>query len=393
MGGLVNIATNVSPDGRLELVATSRAGSGNTVWHASETSPGGNSWTGWQPLGAPGHGDPGVPALIQHSFDGRLEVFVTTAGDQGVWHAWQTPPPVDAGSEGPHDGFPVFGWSDWAPLGKPGGKIGQSVALTQLSVPDNASMALVAAGGKIWQARQQQPGHGPGPHWSEWSSPSRPGGVAALAVAMASNADGRVEVVTLAESAATGTAPTGGVGRLWHRTLTPPDKWSSWEPFSPPNRGVNEPVVVQNDNGDVEVFTIDDGTIRHRTLRAFSPPGPAEGWAPVGEHRHDFRQVTAFLNARGQMALAATTHGNDLWNTAGTTEGPGTWEPWTPLATVPSASPPAQSGTLQCPRMRFGHSGRLHLFVVNRKTEGLYQVTAATAESWQPVLGRPWSHP
>jgi hypothetical protein len=40
MRGLVNIAMGKSDNHRLEVVATSRAGSGNTVWHASETSVG-----------------------------------------------------------------------------------------------------------------------------------------------------------------------------------------------------------------------------------------------------------------------------------------------------------------------------------------------------------------
>jgi len=389
MRGLVNIAMGKSDNHRLEVVATSRAGSGNTVWHASQTSSGGNGWTGWQPLGAPGHGDPGVPATIQHGLDGRLEIFVTTAGDQEVWHAWQTPPPVAPGPGHAHDDPPVPGWSDWAPLGKPGGKIAESVALTLL--PDGPVMALVAAGGKIRHAREQQ--RGPGRDWSEWSSLGKPGGAAAMAVALVSNSQGRVEVVALGKSAATGTAPTGGVGRLWHRTLTPPDNWSPWEPFSPPSLRASEPVVVQNHSGHVEVFTIDDGTIRHRRLRAFGPPGPPEGWAPVGENGQDFRQVTACLDARGGVALAATTHGNDLWNTAETTAGAGKWGPWTPLATVPPASPPAESGTLQCPTLSIGSPGRLHLFVVNHNTKGLCQVTAATMEDWQPAVRRPWSHP
>lgn len=388
MRDLVNIVTGVSANGRLEVVTTSRAGSGNTVWHASETSRGSNNWTGWQPLGAPGHGDPGVPAIIQHGFDGRLEVFVTTAGDQRVWHAWQTPPPVDAGSADPRDDRPVLGWSDWAPLGKPGGEISQSVAVTEL---DGPVMALVAAGGKMWQARRQHPG--PGRDWPEWSPLHKPGGHAAMAVAMAGNSEGQVEVVALAESAATGAAPTGGVGRLWHRTLTPPDNWSDWAPFSPPGQRASEPVVVQSVDSDVQVFTIVDGTIRHRRLRAPGPPGPAEGWAPVGENGQAFHQVTACLDNLGRLALAATTHGNDLWNTAETTAGAGKWGPWTLLATAPPASLPAQSGTLQCPAMRRGTSGQLHLFVVNHNTKGLYQVTAATPEDWQPAIRRPWSHP
>jgi hypothetical protein len=39
MRGLVDIVTDVSANRCLEVVATSRAGSGNTMWHASETSP------------------------------------------------------------------------------------------------------------------------------------------------------------------------------------------------------------------------------------------------------------------------------------------------------------------------------------------------------------------
>jgi len=388
MGGLVNIALSWNDDGRRELVATSRAGSGNTVWHTWETSPGGGDWTGWQPLGQPGHGDPGVPAIIQHGLDGRLEVFVVTAGDQAGWHAWQTLPHVAARSEGPPGFSPEPGWSDWAPLGKPAEGNAGSVALALL--PDGRVMAVVAAGGQIWQASQQQPG--PGPHWSAWSPLHKPGGAAALAVDIASNADGQVEVVALGTSAATATAPTGGVGHLWHRRLTPPDNWSPWKPLSPSSQMASEPVLAQTASG-VEVFTIDDGTIWHRKLHTSGLSSPGDPWAPVGQNGQVFHQVTASLDSHGRMALVATTHGNDLWNTAETTVGAGTWEPWTPLATVPSAPPSAESGTLECPTLTIGQNGLLQLFVVNRKTKGLYQVSAATRDNWQPAVGRPWSHP
>jgi len=252
-------------------------------------------------------------------------------------------------------------------------------------------MAVVAAGGEIWHTSQQQPG--PGPDWSGWSSLGKPGGAAALAVQVASNADGQVEVVALGTSAATATAPLGGVGHLWHRRLTAPDNWSPWKPLSPASQMASEPVLAQNHFGDVEVFTIDDGTIWHRKLHTFGLPSPGDPWAPVGQDGQVFHQVTACLDGQGRVALVATTHGNDLWNTAETTPGAGRWERWTPLATVPSAPPSAESGTLECPTLKIENKGRLQLFVVNRKTKGLYQVTAATTDGWQPAVGRPWSHP
>jgi hypothetical protein len=183
MPELTGIGLNMHDDGSHELVAASVAqGTGATMWHARQTSPSG-SWTGWQPFGKPGHGDPGRPSIIQHARDGRLEVFVTS-GDQAVWHRWQA-------SLGPDD------WSDWESLGKPGGQPAEGpVALTWL--PDGQIMTVVTADGTVWQANS--PGREPQAHWPAWSSLGRPGGATAIAVAAAANSDGRVELAALAEA-------------------------------------------------------------------------------------------------------------------------------------------------------------------------------------------------
>jgi hypothetical protein len=160
MPKLTGIALGLHADGSLELVAASVAqGSGPTMWHAQQRGPSGD-WSGWQPFGKPGRGNPGTPSLRQHGLTGRLEVFVATGGDQAVWHRWQTGP-------GPDD------WSDWEPLGQPGRHgAGIPVFGPESDPGDGLRLFTSADVGAVWYKSQH---HYSDPSWSgPWKALGQP---------------------------------------------------------------------------------------------------------------------------------------------------------------------------------------------------------------------------
>ena len=378
MPELTGIGLNMHDDGSHELVAASVAqGTGATMWHARQTSPSG-SWTGWQPFGRPGHGDPGRPSIIQHAADGRLEVFVTS-GDQAVWHRWQA-------SLGPDD------WSDWESLGKPGGQPAEGpVALTWL--PDGQIMTVVTADGTVWQANS--PGREPQAHWPAWSSLGRPGGATAIAVAAAANSDGRVELAALAEAGGSATSPTIE-GNLWHRWQTDPgtDKWSDWESLGDPGgHRAGIPVFGQSGDGRLLLFTrAADGGVWHKEQHVASDSGSWGPWEALAQPVFGFGNMAVKLSDRGLLFLVATEFaGNRLWYATQAAPDTNTWCPLSPLATVPEAAPD-DVAALIAPTLEINSDGRMELFVVVPAKGTLYQLSAP-ARGQLPSVGRSWPHP
>jgi hypothetical protein len=86
-------------DGRLEVFVI---GSGNWLYHKSQTSAGTNSWSSWVSLGGNVRAN-SDPAVIANE-DGRLEAFVVDGPTNSLHHKWQT----SAGSNT---------WSAWHSLG------------------------------------------------------------------------------------------------------------------------------------------------------------------------------------------------------------------------------------------------------------------------------------
>jgi hypothetical protein len=157
--------------------------------------------------------------------DGRLEVFCVgqnTAGDDtALWHLWQT--------------APSNGWSEWSSFGNPppgfGGVWGTSRLWYSPVVAPNADGRLdlfgvgvdlqrTFEGGALWHQWQTAPGNG----WSDWSSLGTPGVNLLGTMAIAANADGRLDFF----------APSVD-GALWHLWQTAPSNgWSDWSSFGTP---------------------------------------------------------------------------------------------------------------------------------------------------------------
>jgi hypothetical protein len=197
-------------DGRLELFAVARSG---MLWHRWQRV-GGGGWSDWSSLGQPNDQlGVGMPVVGRNN-DGRLEVF-TTASDGAVWHRWQR---VGGG-----------GWADWSSLG----------SADEDKFPDELAVAANADGGLVlvapWGPKRMPPFEWglwlqqqttPNGVWYSWSPLDHPSPGAIWQLALASNADGRLELVFALSWPA-----KRGLYRL--SQLSPNGDWSSADPWPP----------------------------------------------------------------------------------------------------------------------------------------------------------------
>ena len=383
MPSLTNVALSRNNDGHLVVLATSTVvGSEPTVWHAWEGPDG--DWTGWLPFGKPGHSRPTTVSIMPHVADGRLEAFVATERDPSVWHRWQTQPGTS-------------NWSHWELMATFDGAIQAGPLATGLT--DGRLMAVVVHGGRVMHATQWNAAD---EAWPNWTPLGRPDGVRVLDVAAAPRAREFAHLFARAHTSTAHELPTGPGGDLWHRWQATPDTWSIWQPLDHPGHTAGPPVVAVNGDDRLEVFTIDDATGRmsHRSQHDAIDPQGFRNWAPVAgsgpgaDHGPGFHGAAVELDSTGRLVLVALTRGSDVWTTTETTPGSGKYVPWTKLAEVPPAAHPGtQEGLLASPALIRDNRGLMQLFVTDRRTKGLYQLSAAAVDQWQPTTGTAWPHP
>ncbi|MFH8473703.1 peptidoglycan DD-metalloendopeptidase family protein [Streptomyces sp. NPDC018000] len=194
------------------------------------------------------------------SADGRLEVFA--AGADGVHHAWQTS---------------VNGnWSDWEPLGGPGG--------AELAIGPNADgrLELFAINGNVFQHLYQL---SPSGQWSGWEN----FGGGGKDIAVGANGDGRLEVFA--------SGPAG----VFHKYQTAPSSgWSDWESAGggPANSRIE---MEKSPDGRLEVFALNGDVFQHQYQTAVN--GSWSAWENFGGGGHD---LTLDHNQDGRLEVFAS---------------------------------------------------------------------------------------
>jgi hypothetical protein len=236
-GGIIGgVTVGNNKDGRLEVFGV---GSDHQLHHIWQTSPN-NGWSAWASLGAPAPGvSIGDPRVVRNA-DGRLELFLL-AGDQKIWHIWQT--------------APNNGWSGWATLGGPASPIANGAPFVGNNADGRIEVFTTGGNGAIYHIWQTAPSNG----WSGWAELLAPvPGVQFFGLgAVANNKDGRFQLFFI-----------GSDGALW--TLAQSSPSNGWGAVrfldgAPPGQELNAdqiPASGRNANGNLATFvTGADGNI------------------------------------------------------------------------------------------------------------------------------------
>jgi hypothetical protein len=212
--------------------------------------------------------------------------------------------------------------------------------------------------------------------WSGWQSPGSPGSGAGVGPpALASNADGRLEVVVVDRA-------DGGV---WHAWQTAPNGgWSGWHPLDKPDPEIPvllSPALARDADRHLQAFVIlQDGSVW--CIRQ-QPAGGWSGWQSLGQPGDGPAADPALApiaNADGRLALFASVvdgEGDEaIWHRQQRPTGGG-WTGWSSLGVAGGG---------------FGPTGP----VAARNADGRLEVFMAAADGsvrhrWQRSPGGDWA--
>ncbi|MFF2777179.1 family 43 glycosylhydrolase [Streptomyces sp. NPDC058052] len=226
--------------------------------------------------------------------------------------------------------------------------------------------ALDAADRSMLRRVQVDPAAGT---WSEWE---RFGGPAGAVPTLGRNADGRLEVFSLAP----------GGANLHHRVQRADGGWDGWEEFGGPAGAA--PAVARDASGRLEVFALAPGGVSFARRRQGTAGSAAwDAWEPGFGSAAGAPPVVA-ANADGRLEVFALSPGGagirHRWQ-----ESPGgAWTPaWHPFGTAAGAAPRA---------VRDG-GGRLTVAAIGPSGVGTFTrrqaVPSGGWDGWLPLFG--WS--
>ena len=217
-------------DGRLEVFVTS---GDQAVWHRWQTSPGSDDWSDWESLGKPGGRlAEGAVALTLRP-DGQVMAVATANGT-----VWQASSP---GRESQAH------WPAWSSVGRPGDAPAIAVAAAAYSDGRVELAALAEAGesatsptieGNLWHRWQTGPGID---KWSDWKPLGDPGGHRAGIPVFGQNGDGRLLLFTRAAD--------GGAWHTGQHLARDSNSWGTWEALARPVFGFGDMAVRLSDRG------------------------------------------------------------------------------------------------------------------------------------------------
>jgi hypothetical protein len=364
---LTELALASNLDGRLELLATvADEQAGHGLWRRWERLEGG--WSDWESFSFP---IPGLGAelgatwapAVARNHHGCLEVVVT-GSDQEVWRTWQR-----------HPGRAwVFGWESF---GRPGGQqtVGSPPALGQNS--DGRLELFIADGdGVMWHRWQDKAGswHSP-PGWHSLGKPAEASSRVHGPV-VARNSDGRLELFTMNDDS----------GVVWHCWQRREGSWSAWKSLGGVGAtrpgGLRAPVVAQNKDGRLELFTIDVGsTVWHCWQR---PPKGWSAWKSLGAPATGALEIGVGAHADGRLMLIAFAYPETEWWQREQAVAGGWSEDWRLLANLArdhGIPTPAMMGQ---PKLALSADGGLELIAPTAWNTDLYRLwqTSPSGSEW-----------
>ncbi|MFF2040656.1 glycosyl hydrolase family 32 [Kitasatospora sp. NPDC058170] len=204
--------------------------------------------------------------------------------------------------------------------------------------------------------------------WSDWEEF---GGPAGAVPALGRNADGRLEVFSLAP----------GGANLHHRVQRADGGWSEWEEFGGPAGAA--PAVARNADGRLEVFALGPGGTLIARRRQRSPGSPTwDAWDAGFSGPAGAPPVVA-ANADGRLEVFVLAPGGAALLHRWQTSPGGAWSAWERFGTPAGAAP----------RVALDGTGRLNVTAIAPSGTAAFQrrqsVPSGGWDEWQALLG--WS--
>ena len=378
-------AVGQSADGRLEVFVRGLGDEGGglgALYHRWQRTPGGD-WSNWHSHGESFLGDP----VVAQNTEGRLELFIVA--EDGLVQKWQT--------------APNSGWSDWHFAGR-------AATLPfnpYLAIAPNADGRLevfaLAWDGRgrvgVYHLWQLEPSRG----WSAVTlldllpvSPSDP-----VFPVMAPSADGRLELFVIAE---------GTVYHKWQTVANTTDAWSGWHSHGAitivAGQPAVSPAIATNADGRLELFVVAPSSdVTGASLQHIWQLTPSDGWSDrdvsawhtePGTFLDPHSSPTAARHSDGRLELcavgAAGSGASVMWHKTQTSPNNG-WSDWSLLSESESVRFD-RAGTH--PRLISNAHGALEIFAIG-KDGALWHAPQmppnGSWSNWLP-LGRPvWIGP
>ena len=205
-------------DGRLEVfVVTSGEGA---VWHRWQADQDPDKWSDWETLGQPGGQPAPGPVALALLSDGRVMALAAAGGK--TWQAISAPEPEAQ-------------WSAWSSLGQPGlaavlavtatTEIYGGVAVVALTESDAGATSV----GDLWHRRQIGTATD---SWSDWEPLGQPGGQPAGIPLLTADIGGCLQLFTRTEG--------GRVWHKGQQDARDPDSWGPWQALIQPGYGFGD---------------------------------------------------------------------------------------------------------------------------------------------------------
>jgi hypothetical protein len=274
---------------------------------------------------------------------------------------------------------PLNQWSGWLGLGRPG--MGLSNASAARNADGRLEVLAVAENGSVWHRYQAAAGSTSWIGWGEMGTP--PGNLGLREVHVATNADGRLDLIAVANN-----------GTLWHRWQPQPSKgpWAPWSSLGKPtSANVRRCTTERNKDGRLQVFALGDDEKVWTTAQTVPGATAWDGWAGLGSPGPNVKvlNVAAATNTDGRIEIALS--GGEPTSSEFGLKNPRVWIASQPL---PNTSAPWSSwsdlghpigGTgIPIPKLARNADGRLELFAAG--------LAGQLWHRWQSGPGKgPWS--
>jgi hypothetical protein len=244
-------------------------------------------------------------------------------------------------------------WDAWTLLGAPPGGVSAHLLVSAQNADGRLELFALGQSAEVWHTWQDTPSSG---SWSAWESLGQPAGASIIRLAVGKNSDGRLELFGLSSD-----------GELWHVwQIAPNSGWSAWDGLGAPiGTTLGALAVGENADGRLEVFAITDGDALWHLWQDPQSGSLWSNWDNLGTPSAGFLDDPVVTqNSDGRLEVFAVFNNDALWHVWQDPASPTYWSSWDSLGGEPDGAAAVARHL----------DGRLDAFAVARVTVGPQQL-------------------